>query len=141
MCTVFVERIGLRARMRIKKMANKISILGTDYDLEIVARSSDPTMIGDGYVDTSIKKIRVADMLEEDSRQAKKDLKKYQQDVIRHEIIHAFLYESGLDSESWGRDEMIVDWIALQYPKIARAVAQAEIACGQVGDLDLYKLP
>ena len=141
MFTVFVERIGHAARMRIKKMANKISILGTDYDLEIVARSSDPTMIGDGYVDTSVKKIRVADMLEEDSRQAKKDLKSYQMDVIRHEIIHAFLYESGLDSESWGRDEMIVDWIALQLPKITRAVAQAEIACGQVGDLDLYKMP
>ena len=141
MFTVFVERIGHAARMRTEKMANKISILGTDYDLEIVARSSDPTMIGDGYVDTSVKKIRVADMLEEDSRQAKKDLKKYQMDVIRHELVHAFLYESGLDSESWGRDEMIVDWIALQLPKINRAVAQAEIACGQVGDLDLYKMP
>jgi hypothetical protein len=38
--------------------------------------------------------------------------------TIRHEIIHAYLYESGLDVESWGCNEEIVDWIAIQAPKM-----------------------
>lgn len=39
--------------------------------------------------------------------------------VMRHEIIHAFFYESGLDVESsWGTDGTLVDWIALQFPKV-----------------------
>ena len=37
--------------------------------------------------------------------------------IIRHEIIHAYLYESGLDS--YAEDETIVDWIAAQFPKMA----------------------
>lgn len=44
----------------------------------------------------------------------------YKDKVCRHEIIHAFLYESGLDVESWARNEEIVDWLALQIPKMVR---------------------
>ena len=36
-----------------------------------------------------------------------------------HEIVHAFLHESGLSSNSeWAMNEEIADWIALQLPKI-----------------------
>lgn len=44
--------------------------------------------------------------------------------VMRHEIIHAFIHESGLGSQShspvygWGNDEEIIDWFAAQYPKM-----------------------
>ena len=44
-------------------------------------------------------------------------------EIIRHEIIHAFLYESGLDGEShsnsssWATDEEIIDWFAIQLKK------------------------
>lgn len=42
---------------------------------------------------------------------------------LRHEIIHAFLYESGLGPnfehyKQFGHEETIVDWFAIQYPKI-----------------------
>lgn len=38
----------------------------------------------------------------------------------RHEVIHAFLYESGLSFNSdWAVNEELVDWIAIQFPKIA----------------------
>lgn len=36
---------------------------------------------------------------------------------LRHEIIHAFLEESGLDNYS--EDEELVQWLAIQFPKIA----------------------
>lgn len=42
---------------------------------------------------------------------------------LRHEIIHAFMAESGLQSNfehctKFGHDETMIDWYAIQYPKI-----------------------
>lgn len=41
---------------------------------------------------------------------------------LRHEIIHAFMFESGLGA-NWehkpiGHEETTVDWIAAQFPKL-----------------------
>lgn len=49
---------------------------------------------------------------------------------IRHEIVHAFLYESGLwanthETEAWALNEEVVDWIAIQGPKIYAAWKEA----------------
>lgn len=47
--------------------------------------------------------------------------------TIRHELVHAFLDESGLQENSnqfegsWATNEEMVDWIALQGPKIYEA--------------------
>lgn len=38
--------------------------------------------------------------------------------MIRHELVHAFLFESGLSVNSWADNEEIVDWIAIQFPKL-----------------------
>lgn len=43
--------------------------------------------------------------------------------TLRHELIHAFIHESGLDHctnhyGSWAVDEQVVEWFALQSPKI-----------------------
>jgi hypothetical protein len=51
---------------------------------------------------------------------------------IRHEILHAFLLESGLcyskgcDSELTTYNEMFVDWIATQFWKIHKQIIKAE---------------
>ena len=42
---------------------------------------------------------------------------------LRHEIVHAYLYESGLRENSekqyaWADNEEMVDWFAIQGPKI-----------------------
>ena len=63
----------------------------------------------------------------ENSIGAKKDLKNYQRQVIRHEILHAFLYESGLEGNSWAINEEMVDWLAIQFPKIEKAFR--EVGC------------
>ena len=51
--------------------------------------------------------------------------------VIRHEVIHAFMFESGLGYNFvWDRDgvdETIVDWYAIQYPKIKQVFAELGI--------------
>ncbi|MFD1464645.1 hypothetical protein ACFQ4L_00875 [Lapidilactobacillus mulanensis] len=37
----------------------------------------------------------------------------------RHELIHAFLCESGLaENSDWAQNEEVVDWIARQFPKL-----------------------
>lgn len=54
----------------------------------------------------------------------------YQKKVLRHEIVHAFLYESGLwqnayGSKCWAKNEEMIDWMAIQIPKIQRAYKEA----------------
>ena len=54
-----------------------------------------------------------------------KNLKDFKNKVIRHEILHAFLYESGLRENSnqtgaWAENEEMVDWFAIQFPKILK---------------------
>lgn len=56
----------------------------------------------------------------------KKNLPAYKKSVIRHEIIHAFLYESGLDSCSWAANEEMVDFFAMQFPKLLQIFKEAD---------------
>lgn len=102
----------------------KVNVLGTEY--EILRNVKDDPKLGnraDGYCDYSTKKIVIAEMIEDDD--TLENLKMYEGKVIRHELIHAFLYESGLDVNSdWARNEEIVDWIALQFPKMNKVFNQ-----------------
>jgi hypothetical protein len=46
--------------------------------------------------------------------------------VIRHELVHAFFFESGLANDSeWAMNEAMVDWIARQFPKMLKAFQEA----------------
>ena len=51
--------------------------------------------------------------------------------TLRHEIVHAFFNESGLmDSAfaydgAWAKNEEMVDWLAIQIPKIYKAFEEA----------------
>lgn len=109
-----------------------IHILGSEWTILFGTKLQFPNLKdNDGYTDTSIKCIVVDDMTDsENDVDAKKDLKSYQNQIIRHEIIHAFIFESGLDScssasEHWAVDEEMVDWIAIQLPKIIDACKEA----------------
>ena len=104
-----------------KQTRKIVSILGTEY--EIVTDAPDEMLPdnADGAMDQSIKRIVIAKF--EPDRNSIKDLESYRKNVLRHEIIHAFLYESGLWNnsgtvESWGTSEEITDWFAIQSPKI-----------------------
>lgn len=106
----------------------EVNVLGTEYTVDIMAKGEDPRLEdNDGYCDTSEKLCVIDDMAEaENDVSAKGDLKSYQKQVIRHELIHAFLFESGLDVNSWAYNEELIDWIAIQFPKIAKAFAEAD---------------
>lgn len=106
----------------------KINVLGTDYEI-VFSSGKDDELINDscdGYCDKSAKKIVVTTDNEDLS-----DFVFYQKKILRHEIIHAFMYESGLDcnwhhADEWGHDETQVDWFAIQAPKLFEAFKLAD---------------
>lgn len=106
----------------------KVNILGTEYEIIIDAPEEMLPDNADGAMDQSVKRIVVAKF--EPSRNSIKDLESYRKKVLRHEIIHAFLYESGLWNsssgvEAWGQSEEITDWIAIQAPKMYKVFKKA----------------
>lgn len=97
-----------------------MNVLGTVYDLQEIPKKDDPVLEdNDGYCDTSVKKV-IVDEMKERKPGMKEDLPYYQKQVKRHEIIHAFLFESGLDTCcDWVCEEM-VDWLSIQFPKLQK---------------------
>lgn len=102
-----------------------VNIMGTDYTIEFHKEHEDPKLNGcNGYTELYQKKIIIEDMKPDTRTVERLDLLK--QTAIRHEIIHAFLMESGLDvSSDWARNEEVVDWIAIQIPKLVKAMQEA----------------
>lgn len=99
----------------------KVKILGTEYEIVMDSEEKDYPILkdADGYADFTIKKIVVKKLIQDG--ESYEDLELWQRKTLRHEIVHAFLYESGLWQNSfkdWARNEEMTDWIALQFEKI-----------------------
>ena len=112
----------------------KVNILGSEWSVKFGNEEVYPNLTNvDGYTDLSIREIVVDDMKASQGQiGAKADLESYQKQVVRHEIIHAFLLESGLDSNStntnnWAVNEEMVDWFAIQSPKIFKVFSELEL--------------
>lgn len=106
----------------------KVNILGTQYEIQYLTSKDDERLEKvDGYCDFYSKLIVVCN--EENGNIH--DYKAYFRKVLRHEIVHAFLYESGLAENSqcyenaWAYNEEMVDWIAIQGEKIHKAWEEA----------------
>lgn len=109
--------------MRRKK---KLTILGTEYHIKYVDENADILYGSEGRCDFWKKEILISDCRSWSRKQASK----YRNTCLRHELIHAFLYESGLAYNSnsanhWATNEEMVDWIAIQSPKIFTLFAEA----------------
>ena len=109
----------------------KVNVLGTEYTIEFRDYESDELMKEkeiDGYCDKSTHLIVISNKAPDCEVGNWGEVQKA---VIRHEVIHAFLYESGLaasweHTQRYGHDETVVDWIAQQFPKLLQAFQQAE---------------
>ena len=113
----------MEARERI------VHILGTVYTIREQSERDNKLLEGcDGYCDWTTKEI----VVEREIQGTLKDMEMYIRKVLRHEIVHAFLHESGLDAGSdWAINEEIVDWIALQFEKMQRAMQEVgALSCG-----------
>lgn len=103
----------------------KVKILGTEYEIVKNAEEKDYPQLKkcDGFTDFSIKKIVVADFDKDES--SIDDLEWYKNKVLRHEIVHAFVHESGLaENCDWARNEEMTDWIAIQFTKMLEVFIQ-----------------
>lgn len=97
----------------------KVKILGTEYEIIRDASEKDYPQLknADGFTDFSIKRIVIADF--EKDENSIDDLEQYKMKVLRHELIHAYIYESGLaENCDWARNEELIDWIAIQFGKM-----------------------
>lgn len=105
-----------------------VSILGVDYKIIHRTIEEDPKLADiDGYCDWTTNLIVIKKYRPEPMDVA--DVAKAIRAVIRHEIVHAFAFESGLaESSEWAMHEEMVDWIARQFPKMAKAFADAGVA-------------
>lgn len=101
-----------------------VSIMGSVWTIEWRTREEDVKLIDcDGYCDETIKTIIVG-WYEWDGRN-KNNMAEYTSKVLRHELIHAMLYESGLAANSnkeWAINEEMVDWVAFQLPRMAEEI-------------------
>ena len=103
--------------------------MGTEYTIGYHKRADDKFLSDrDGYCDKTSRTI-VVSMADEDNELDDYDV--YSKTILRHEIIHAFLFESGLHENfmhpEHGHDETYVDWIAIQFPKILKVYEQLKI--------------
>lgn len=106
-------------------MSISVDVLGTKYSIKQSCEAKDVNLKNyDGYCDTTVKSI-VIDTFNNCSG-SKQNLEEYKKQVIRHELVHAFLFESGLDGCSWAENEEIVDWIACQFPKLLKTMFDAD---------------
>lgn len=114
----------------------KITILGTEYTVTKKTYDADPDFAKrsiNGYCDSSLKQIVICDMKTYPGfdNELKEAIVFIEQETLRHEIVHAFLSESGLADNSlqpdvpWAKNEEMVDWIALNGPKVYKAWTQA----------------
>lgn len=101
----------------------EINILGTEYELLFLSEEecSKLTAMGaDGLAELYSKKLIVNKDIICDDPRVIDNINEYIKKVARHEMIHAYFHESGLDD--YCNDEVLVDWLAIQLPKIFESV-------------------
>lgn len=100
-----------------------INVLGTEY--EFIVDDSIASQGVDGICKGYDKQIIVRskeNMLCPDDSERIKNIR--YKEVIRHEIIHAYFDESGLDEYS--NNEQLVEWIAVQFPKMMKTFVEVD---------------
>lgn len=103
----------------------KVDVLGTTYKIKTEKFGGENC---DGWTDTTSKVI----CIRADNYNQVVDFDSLMRRQLRHELIHAFLHESGLSCnfehvKNFGHEETMVDWIAIQFPKIYKTYKKLNI--------------
>ena len=112
---------------------SEANILGTNYKIIFKSIDEEPRLKENwGFTDFHTKEIYITDDIEKETENSCKNLIDFKNKVMRHEIIHAFLYESGLRENSnstiaWAESEEMIDWFAIQIPKIVKVYEELNI--------------
>ncbi|MGO5547984.1 hypothetical protein ACTQW9_01690 [Lachnospiraceae bacterium LCP19S3_B12] len=113
----------------------KVDILGTEYAVyfvdEFPERLSEFRENADGLCNRHNRELFVKRCKDKDMTEAGRE--RSEKGTLRHEIFHAYLSESGLSANashcygSWAENEEMVDWFAIQAPKIFKTFH--EVGC------------
>lgn len=103
----------------------KVNILGTEYKITLKELKDSDV---DGFTDYTEKAI----VIRSDNYNEVGNFEWLQKKQLRHELIHAFMAESGLQAnwehiQKFGHDETTVDWIAIQYPNMFKIFQELDI--------------
>lgn len=117
------------------KCGVKLNVLGTDYTVAVKKYDEDEYFKRancNGYCNSLLKEIVLCEMstYPDWQNETQAEINFQTKATLRHEIVHAFFNESGLECssnsvEAWARNEEMVDWFALQGPKIYRVWEEA----------------
>lgn len=110
------------------KETETVNVLGKEWDIFYINKDEDPLLDYNlGYEDHTVRRIVIrADPIDENVR----DQEYLRKEIVRHEIIHAFLDECGLaDStyNTWAVNEEMIDWVARVGPRIFQAWADLDV--------------
>ena len=116
----------------------KIDVLGTEYAIKIVKVSECDDLKDNkfcGLCNNLTRTILLGDASEEEffGSMTEEEQEIQMKTTLRHEVIHAFLNESGLQDSAaridagWARNEEMVDWFAIQSPKIFKVFKELDI--------------
>ena len=119
-------------------MKKKVNILGTMYTFRRVNFKEDKfieKMHWGGYCDSITKEIVILNLktTPDFANETEEMIVRKEKEILRHEIIHAFFNESGLGwnslpvEQAWAKNEEMVDWFAIQFPKILKVYK--ELGC------------
>lgn len=128
---------GMGGYMPIYEDVHSVNVLGQDYEIIVKKYNEDEAFERrhiDGYQDGFLKRIVICDLSTYKGweHEPKECIEVAQKQTLRHEIVHAFFYESGLADSSafsdspWAKNEEMIDWFALQGPKIYKAWQEAD---------------
>lgn len=111
----------------------KVKVLGTNYEIISVEETNDnlekyPLLKeNSGYTDITTKQIYILKYKTTEDTFIKLDI--LYKKTLRHELVHAFLYESGLfnnTNSDWAKNEEVVDWIAIQFEKMLKVFIELQ---------------
>lgn len=109
-----------------------VNILGATWSVHFENVESNPRYEKhNGWCDNSTKQCHIG--FRPKNLMSPENPYEFYNSIARHEIIHAFLYESGIvnaaiiRTNKWCKDEMMIDWMAAQMPKIYEVFKQLNI--------------
>ena len=115
-----------------------VDILGSEYEIAYKNYSDEPYFADkscDGFCDSTDRKIVICHLKTHPnySNEDESYCKRVEKYILRHEIIHAFLNESGLQDSAlsppfaWAKNEEMIDYFAIQLPKITNVCKKLKL--------------
>jgi len=118
----------------MKNKDQKVNILGSEWKVIITNDLKKYSYLNDcnGYCDPTVKECIIQHYVKGKDFEYVNAIEHISK-TIRHEIIHAYLYESGLwrgtlnADISWSMNEEMVDWLSIQMPKIFQTFKELKV--------------